>query len=112
MAETMTEPRSVNSKPLSVELTKEDLANPRFSPRELRVLRERTGMSLGQLLADEGNDEKFTALAWLKLRRSGQPLEWDDMDDVVIELKLTESALDPTSAPSSSPSSTSAGSGG
>lgn len=109
MAETVSELRA--ARPTTVVLAKEDLANPRFSPRELRILRERLGMSLGTLMAAEDNDEKFTALAWLKLRRTGVPVEWDDMDDVVIELRLTESALDPSSAASLNSSSISAGSG-
>ncbi|MBO0743673.1 MAG: hypothetical protein J2P43_01545 [Candidatus Dormibacteraeota bacterium] len=73
-----------------------DLADftQRFTPRELRLIKEHTGRSFSEILSDDESDDRFTVLAWLKARRDGQGIEWEDMDDVVIV--LANSAVDPT----------------
>ncbi len=68
----------------------------RFTPRELRLIREHTGRSYSEISADETSDDRFTVMAWLKARRDGHPVDWDDMDDIVIS--ITNSAVDPTTA--------------
>jgi len=67
----------------------------RFTPRELRLIREHIGRSYSEIVADDTSDDRFTVMAWLKARRDGHPLEWEDMEDVVIT--ITNSAVDPTS---------------
>jgi hypothetical protein len=72
-----------------------------FTPRELRMIRESSGRSWSQIMADDDSDEKFAILGWLKLRRDGHQLAYSDMDDVVI--RMTGEPPDPTSvAPSTS----------
>jgi hypothetical protein len=90
--------------PLVVKLFREDLTQIGFTGRELATIRDHTGHSLSELLADETSDDKFVVLAWLKLRREGHHLDWDAMLDVVVDFQPTESVVDPTSAPPSVPS--------
>jgi len=98
--------------PDQVELLRDDIASPRFTPRELRTLKEQFGRSFGQILADEESDEKFTALAWIKLRRQGHQVELTDMDDMVIVIRPEQAArVDPSSGGSSTGSPPSAGTG-
>jgi len=96
------------NRPLEVVVSNEANA-VRFTPRELRMIQEATGRSFSAILTDEASDEKFTALAWLKLRRDGVALDWGDMDDVIIVIQAPES--DPTSGPPSTTSRPSAPSG-
>ena len=88
MAESLTE----------VTVYRTDLANPRFTPRELRLIREQTGRTLSAILTDEESDEKFIVFGWLKLRRDGHEITLEDMDDVVLHFVTTEEApaADPT----------------
>src|SRR5262245_39013071 len=98
--------------PDQVELLRDDISSPRFTPRELRMLKDTFGRSFGQLLADEDTDDKFTALAWIKLRRQGYDVPLDAMDDMVIEVKPGEmEPVDPSTGSSSTPSPPSAGTG-
>jgi hypothetical protein len=85
------------TQPLEVILRQDEVATPRFTPRELRTIKEHTGQSFTQILADDTTDDKFTVIAWLKLRRDGHDIGWDEMDDVVIEIGGT--VPDPTIAP-------------
>jgi hypothetical protein len=71
---------------LEVELTTSEVARPRFTPRELRLIKEQLGRSFTQVMSDEQSDDRFIVFAWLKLRRDGHPIEWEDMDDVLISL--------------------------
>jgi len=82
--------------PDEVVLRAEELATPRFTPRELRLIQEHLGRSFSQLVTDEASDDKLAVVAWLKLRRDGYDVSWDEMDDVVISI-AAESA-NPTSA--------------
>lgn len=94
--------------PLEVVLRQDELAAPRFTPRELRMIKEHTGRAFTQVIADEDSDDKFTILAWLKLRRDGFDLTFTDMDDIVITIGGTP---DPTSVSLSTTSPLSASSG-
>ena len=81
------------TQPVEVELRQDEVSSPRFTPRELRTIKEHTGRSFTQILTDEGDDDKYTIMAWLKLRRNGLDIGWDDMDDVIITIGGTP---DPT----------------
>jgi hypothetical protein len=87
--------------PTEVELRAEELAAPRFTPRELRRIKEETGRSFTQLVADDESDEKLTVLAWLKLRREGFTGDLAELDDTVIS--LVSEPPDPTNAPAPTP---------
>lgn len=95
--------------PEHVELYQEDITRPRFTPRELDTVKEALGRSFSQILTDETSDDKFTVLAWLKLRRDGYTVDWEAMRDVVIavmadvpaELANPTNALPPTISPPS-----------
>lgn len=94
-----------NGRPDHVRLYKADLTQIGFTGRELAQIREHTGKSLSTLLADEDGDDKFLVLAWLKLRREGHAIAWDDMLDVVVDFRPTvETAEDPPNAQPSTPS--------
>jgi hypothetical protein len=80
--------------PAEVTLRTSEVASPRFTPRELRLIRAQTGRTFSQVMGDEDSDDKFIVFAWLKLRRDGHQIEWDEMDDVVIS--LTSDEPDPT----------------
>jgi hypothetical protein len=99
--------------PDQVVLLRDDLAAPRFTPRELRTIKEAFGRSLGQLIVDDETDDKFAALAWIKLRRQGVDADLADLDDVVIEIRADEvTPVDPSSGGSSTGSPPSAATGG
>lgn len=82
--------------PAEVELFQEDFAQMGFTGRELALIKQATGKSLSELLDDEHSDERFLAFGWLKLRREGHDLAWDEMLDVVVRIRPGESAADPT----------------
>ena len=71
--------------PTEVSLGKAD-RNVRFTPRELELIKERFGRSLSQLIDDDDTDDKLVVLAWLKLRRAGFLVDFEQMRDVVVEL--------------------------
>jgi len=98
--------------PDEVVLTKAEIASPRFTPRELRLIREHTGLSLSQILGDEDSDDKFVVFGWLKLRRMGHHLDWAEMDDVVLAFSMEDEAVDPTNGRPAITSPSSAGTGG
>jgi hypothetical protein len=95
--------------PVEVVLRQDEVAAPRFTPRELRMIKDHLGRTFTQVLTDDDSDDKFTVMAWLKLRRDGVELDWDDMDDVIIT--IGGSAPDPTNAQPSTTSPRSASSG-
>ena len=94
----MAEPWTMTELPAQVTLHKAEIANPRFTPRELRLIKEQTGATLSTLLGDESGDEKFVVFGWLKLRREGHELDLADMDDVVLSFDFAGDVVaDPTS---------------
>ena len=91
MAETVTEirpPRVPDRVVISTDYT------PAFTPRELDMIKEQTGRAYTAIINDDDSDERMIVTAWLKLRRDGHDVSFDDMRDVVIELK--SAAPDPT----------------
>ena len=92
----MAEPIAHMSKapPQEVELYQEDITRPRFTPRELDTVKDALGRSFTQILTDEESDDKFTVLAWLKLRRDGFTVDWEAMRDVLISMYADLSATD------------------
>jgi hypothetical protein len=96
--------------PREVTLRVEEMTSPRFTPRELRLVKEHTGRAFTALVADDESDEKLTVLAWLKLRRDGFLGTLADLDDTVITLE-TGASEDPTSEPAPTPSPPFAGTG-
>jgi hypothetical protein len=97
--------------PEEVVLRQAEIANPRFTPRELRLIREHAGVSLSEMLADEKSDEKFVVFGWLKLRRMGYEVDWEAMDDIVLSFDMGDAPVDPTSGrpPTTLPSSAGTG---
>jgi hypothetical protein len=96
--------------PREVKLRREDLRAPRFTPRELKMIQEHLGRSFTEVITDENGDDKYSVLAWLKLRRDGYAISWEEMDDVVIDFDV-EAEPDPTSEQPSTTSPLSASSG-
>jgi hypothetical protein len=94
---------------LEVELTTAEVARPRFTPRELRLIKEQLGRSFTEVMADETSDDRFVVFAWLKLRRDGHDLSWEQMDDVLIT--LSGETPDPMNGRPASSSPPSAGTG-
>ena len=84
--------------PAEVVLTRAEVTKPRFTPRELQTIKAQTGRTLSELFSDETSDEKFTVFAWLKLRREGHDVSWEEVLDVVLVLDMTDAvpAPDPT----------------
>lgn len=79
--------------PASIQVT----AQPRLSPNELRLLKAVTGKSLGELFGDEA--DAMQAMVYLRLRRDGYSLSWDEAGDVQADM-APEVPADPTmSAP-------------
>lgn len=70
--------------PDEVILNRAEISSPRFTPRELRLIKAQTGSTLSSLLGDDASDEKFVVFGWLKLRRMGHELDLADMDDVIL----------------------------
>ena len=81
--------------PAEVEITRAD-STPRFTPRELEMIKDRFGRSMTELTQDD-TDDKLVVLAFLKLRRQGLQVGFDDLTDVVIVLRGNNSE-DPTNA--------------
>jgi len=104
LAEPITEHTNGGS-PLRVILGTDDVSAA-FTPRELDAVKAHFGRAFTQIVADETTDEKFTVLAWLKLRRQGFDVSLDNMLDVIIELDAnaivdTTSGVTPTGLPTS-----------
>ena len=96
--------------PSEVVLHQQEIATPRFTPRELRMISDHLGRSFTQIVTDEESDDKFSVMAWLKLRRDGYLVSWEDMDDIVITVAAGDQA-DPTNGSRPVTSPRSAGSG-
>ena len=110
MAESVTEIRA-RALPTSVALS----PSMGLTPNEMRVLKEKTGRNLNELLGGDAEDmdaapDRIQSLIWAQLRRNGyHDVTWEQAGDVLPEFEEPEP--DPTSAGSSSSSSTSAASG-
>ncbi|HKE76625.1 MAG TPA: hypothetical protein VKB57_23610 [Acidimicrobiales bacterium] len=95
-------PMAVPTVPTEVTLTRDDLIAPRFTPRELREIKQTFERPFGAIIAEEDTDDKFVVLAWVKLRRDYPDLTLDQIDDVVITVRPGEATpVDPSSADTS-----------
>ena len=70
---------------------------PRLTPNELRMLKVTTGRTLQELFADEA--DAMQAMVWVKLRREGFSVSWDQAGDV--EADMADAPVDPMNAPDS-----------
>ena len=69
----------------------------RFTPNELRGLKAETGRSLNELMGEDADDaDRMQTLAWLRLRREGRTVPWEECGDIEVELRVEEPP-DPTS---------------
>jgi hypothetical protein len=67
----------------------------RFTPNELRVLKAETGKTMTQLMGPEADDaDRMQTIAWLRLRRDGHAVKWEDCGDIAIDIEVA--ADDPT----------------
>lgn len=80
----------------------------RLTPNELRLLKAVTGRALQDVMGDEA--DAMQAMVWLRLRRLGYAVSWDQAGDV--EADLSEEAPDPTNGEPSPKSPHSAATGG
>jgi len=88
--------------------------NMSLTPNEMRLLKEKTGRALNDLIGGDIDDmdaapDRIQSLVWVQLRRDGWELEWEQAGDVRPE--FGEVVPDPTNAGPSPGSSGSAGSG-
>lgn len=81
---------------------------PRLTPNELRFLKVTTGRTLADLFGDEA--DAMQAMVWVKLRRAGFSVTWDEAGDV--EADMSEAPVDPMNVGTSPTSPLSADSGG
>lgn len=90
-------------------VTADDLKNPRFTPRELKLIHEQWGRSFSAIVSDDSSDDKLVVFAWLKLHRDGHAVTREDIDDVLIRFEID--TPDPTNGrpPTISPSSAATG---
>ena len=71
---------------------------PRLTPNELRLLKAATGRALSDLFADEA--DAMQAMVWLKLRREGFDVSWEQAGDMPADMSGAVPAPDPTSSAS------------
>jgi hypothetical protein len=116
MAEPEAVTRILSAAPTEVVLRGSEASDIGFTPRELRTIYEATGRSWSALMAEAQDTEaedsdRWKAIAWLRLRRRGSTIEWEQMDDVVIRILPDEEEGNPTSGgpPTSSPDSAGTG---
>ena len=110
MAEPITPIHITPPLPGEVVLTRDDLGSPRFTPRELRMIKEAFTRSFWEVMQDD-TDDKFVMLAWLKLRREGHDLDVSALDDTIIQISAEQAQVDPTSGDTSRDSPASATTG-
>jgi hypothetical protein len=80
--------------PESIVLTQ--TSGARFTPNELRRLKDETGRTMTELLGPEADDaDRMQTLTWLRLLRDGHTVKWDECADVAIEIVVAPD--DPTS---------------
>ena len=73
-----------------------DAGDMRLSPNDMRELKAATGRKLTELTgADADEADAMQTMAWLHLRRSGNPVPWELLGDVAIEFE--PGTPDPTS---------------
>ena len=81
--------------PDSVKIT--DAGDMRLSPNDMRELKAATGRKLTELTGEQADEaDAMQTMAWLHLRRAGNPVPWELLGDVAIEFEV-EAEPDPTS---------------
>jgi hypothetical protein len=69
----------------------------RFSPNDIRQLKAQTGKTLTQLTGEDADEaDQMQTMAWLRLRRLGHTVRWDQCGDVTIEFQAE--TPDPTNS--------------
>jgi hypothetical protein len=113
MAEPLRPVHVAQTAPAEVVLNRDDLGAGHFTPNELAMLKAHFGRSFSELVGDETSDDKFVALAWIKLRRLGHKVDFDQMGDTVIIVRAEEREppADPTAGGRSTSSPASAATG-
>ena len=82
----------------------------RMSPNDMRELKAQTGRTLSELTGENADEaDALQTMGWLKLRREGVEVPWDECGDVVLEFQ--EAQPDPTNGARSMPSPDSAATG-
>ena len=95
--------------PESLKIT--DAGDMRLSPNDMRELKAATGRKLTELTGEQADEaDAMQTMAWLHLRRSGNPVPWELLGDVAIEFEV-DATPDPTSDAPSTTSPDSADSG-
>jgi len=75
-----------------------DAGDMRLSPNDMRELKKATGRKLTELTGEQADEaDAMQTMAWLHLRRSGNPVPWELLGDVAIEFEV-ETEPDPTNA--------------
>lgn len=89
-----------------------DAGDMRLSPNDMRELKAATGRKLTELTGEQADEaDAMQTMAWLHLRRSGNPVPWELLGDVAIEFEV-DVEPDPTSVAPSPTSPNSAAIGG
>ena len=70
-------------------------ADVRMSPNDMRALKAETGRTLTALMEGDDDADRMQAVVWLRLRRDGYELSWEDAGTVAIEFQ-GEDTPDPT----------------
>lgn len=82
----------------------------RLTPNDMRALKAETGKRLTELTGEDADEaDSMQTMAWLYMRRAGNPVPWSALGDVTIIFEVPEP--DPTNAEPSTNSPPSAGSG-
>lgn len=67
----------------------------RLTPNEMRRLKAETGRPLSELASETADEaDRLQTMVWLRLRRDGLEVRWDECGDVALEVE--EPAPDPT----------------
>ena len=85
-----------------------------MTPNEMRLLREKTGKTLQELLGGDPEDmdaapDRIQALVWVQLRRLGHECEWEEAGDVLPEMGEAEPDPSETGPSATSPPSATSG---
>ena len=61
----------------------------RFTPNEMRRMKDQTGRTMTQLMGEDAPEEdRLQAMVWLQLQRDGFDPTWDEAGDVAIRFEV------------------------
>lgn len=66
-----------------------------MSPNDMRALKAETGRTLSDLMEGDDDADRVQAVVWLRLRREGYELTWEDAGAVAVEFR-EDDPPDPT----------------